>query len=204
MICAMGYVYILRSGDRDIFKIGKAATDLDKRVRALATGNSEPLTRFDVIETDYYDKCETYLHHRLRSKRSGRSAATEFFEVEPDELAELILDARNYVEEVLPKMAEAERLAEQECDERIVQPSEEHWEMYRTLVLVREKYDTLQFDKDRLEAELKLAIGAAGGYLANWKAVSSQRFDSEAFSRNQPELYQAFLRESRSRRFTLL
>jgi len=201
----MGYVYILRSGDQNVFKIGKA-TDLERRVKTLATGNPEPLTQFDVIETDYAAQCETYMHHRLRSKRSGRSAANEFFDVDPGELTALIQDARNYVEEVLPKILEAERLAEQECDERILQPSDREWETYRTLLDVRERYDTLSFDKDRLEAELKLAIGTAAGIerVANWKVVSAHRFDTDAFSREQPDQYQAFLRESRSRRFTLL
>ena len=201
----MGYVYIYRSGEGNVFKIGKA-TDLEKRVKALTTGNPEPLTQFDVIETDHAFQCETYLHHRLRSKKSGRSEANEFFEVDPDELAKLILDARHYADEVLPRIAEADRLSQEQCDDRILQPRDAEWEMYRELVQVREAYDTLGFDKDRLEAELKLAIGTAAGMerVANWRMVSTHRFDADTFSREQPELYKAFLRESRSRRFNLL
>jgi hypothetical protein len=201
----MGYVYIYQSGDGNVFKIGKA-TDHDKRVKALATGNPEPLTQFAVIETEHASQCETYMHHRLRSKRSTRSEATEFFEVDPDELAELILDARNYADEVLPKIAEAERLSEEECDERILQPGDADWETYRVLVQVRERYETLEYDVKRLEAELKIAIGTASGMerMANWKMVSAHRFDTDAFGREHPELYGAFLRESRSRRFNLL
>jgi excinuclease UvrABC nuclease subunit len=45
----MGYVYIYRSGEGNVFKIGKAS-DLDKRVRTLVTGNLEPLTQFDLIK----------------------------------------------------------------------------------------------------------------------------------------------------------
>src|SRR5712691_3687236 len=120
----MGYVYIYRSGDGNVFKIGRS-TDLDKRIRTHATGNPEPLTRFDVIETEHASQCETYLHHRLRSKRSNRSDPTEFFEVDPVALTELIADARHHVEVVRPKMAEAERLAEEQSDDdRILQPGD--------------------------------------------------------------------------------
>src|SRR5213596_925460 len=97
----MGYVYIYRSGDGNVFKIGKA-TDVERRVKAHATGNPEPLTRFDVIETEYPSQCETYLQHRLRSKRSTRSDGTEWFEVDPDYLTVVIADARHYADEVLP------------------------------------------------------------------------------------------------------
>lgn len=201
----MGYVYIYRSGAGNVFKIGRA-TDLAKRVKALATGNPEPLTPFAVIEADHPSKVETYLHHRLRSKKSSGSEANEFFEVDPDELAEVILDARQYAEEVLPKIAEADRLSQEECDDRILQPGDAEWAMYNELVRVREEYETLEFDKDRLEAELKLAIGTAGGMerVASWRMVTSRRFDSERFSAQHPELYEAFFRESRARRFNLL
>ena len=139
-------------------------------------------------------------------QRATRSEAKEFFEVDPDELAELILDARHYADEVLPKIAEADRLSQEECDDRMVQASDEEWEMYRELVQVREAYDTLEFDKARLEAELKLAIGTAAGMerVANWRMVSTHRFDADTFSHERPELYAAYLRESRSRRFNLL
>ncbi len=54
----MGYIYIYRSGEGNVFKIGKAS-DFDKRVRTLATGNPEQLTQFDLIETDHASQCET-------------------------------------------------------------------------------------------------------------------------------------------------
>ena len=134
------YVYIYRSGDSNVFKIGRA-TDLERRLRTHATGNPEPLTRFDVIETERASKCETYLHHRLRSKRSRRGDGTEWFEVDPEELAPIIEDARHYAKEVLPRIEEAERLTEEPCDDRILPPSGGVLETYRALIEVREKYD---------------------------------------------------------------
>ncbi len=201
----MVYVYVYRSGEGNIFKIGRA-TDLGKRIKTHATGNPEPLTEFAVIETEHASQCETYLHHRLRSKRSTRSEATEFFEVDPDELAALIEDARHYADEVLPMLAEADRLAGEECDDRILPATDAVLEMYRRLVKVREEYDTLGFEKDRLEAQLKLFIGIASGIelVADWRVVLSHRFDSDLFKHEHPDLYDSYCRETRFRRFNLL
>lgn len=201
----MGVVYIYRSGDGNVFKIGRA-TDLGKRIKTHATGNPEPLTEFAVIETQYASQCETYLHHRLRSRRSTRSDATEFFEVNPDELAALVEDARQYAAEVLPKVAEAERLAGEACEDRVLPASELALELYRQLLKVREEYDTLGFEKERLEVELKLLIGTGSGieHVADWRAVFSQRFDNDLFKQEHPGLYAQYLRESRYRRFNLL
>jgi hypothetical protein len=201
----MGFVYIYRSGDGNVFKIGKAK-DVGRRIKTHATGNPEPLTEFDVIESEHYQQCETYLHHRLRTKRSTRSEGTEWFEIDPDELRALIADARHYADEVLPMMAEAEALAEQECDGRILQPSDVVMDTYRALIKVREDYDTLGFQKDYLEAQLKRIIGTATGIerVADWKTVIAHRLDGERLKAERLDVYTAFLSEGRSRRFMLL
>jgi Meiotically Up-regulated Gene 113 (MUG113) protein len=200
----MGCVYIYRSGEGNVFKIGRA-TDLAKRLKTHATGNPERLTEFAVIETDHASKCETYLHHRLRSKRSTRGDGNEWFEVDPDQLSALVEDARHYAGEVVPMIAAAERLSEEKCDERILQPTDGVLEMHRELVDVRERHGTLGFERARLEAELKLVIGTALGIerVAHWKTVVSHKFQADLFKSERPNLYRTFLRESRSRRFDL-
>ena len=98
----MAYVYFFRSGNENLFKIGKTARDdVEDRIRDLSTGNPHPLTVFDAIETEDEDECEKYLHKILRSKRSRESAAQEFFEVAPDVLKSVIQDAREFLSEFL-------------------------------------------------------------------------------------------------------
>jgi hypothetical protein len=201
----VGYVYVYRSGDRDVFKIGKA-TDVARRIKTHATGNPEPLTEFAVIETEHYSQCETYLHHRLRSRRYTAGDGTEWYEVDPDELGATIDDARHYAEEILPLIAQAERLSEVDCDGTILEPTGEVMEMYRRLVQVRERHDTLGFEKDHLEARLKVFISRASGItrVADWRTTVMHRFDTERFKSEHPDIYDTFLSESRSRRFNLL
>ena len=56
----MAYVYVLRSGTENIFKIGRTTRDVDARIYQLSTGNPQPLTKYAVIETDYDTVCEKY------------------------------------------------------------------------------------------------------------------------------------------------
>jgi len=205
MMQPVGYVYIYRSGDTNVFKIGKAK-DVQRRIKTHATGNPEPLTEFDVIETEHYVQCETYLHHRLRSKQYRRGEGKEWFEVDPDELRGLIVDARHYADEVVPMIAECATLSGKACEDRVLQPTDRVMETYRALLLTREKYDTLGFEKDYLEAQLKKVIGTASGIegVAAWKTIYSHRLDGDALREERPEIHAQYFREIRFRRFDLL
>ena len=77
----MAYVYVLRSGAENIFKIGRTKGDVDARILQLSTGNPYPLTKFDVIETEHDAQCESYLHRRLSTKRINSGSAQEFFAI---------------------------------------------------------------------------------------------------------------------------
>ena len=179
----MPCVYVLRHGEDNLFKIGRAA-DLEKRMKHLATGNPHPLTLYAQIETEHAPDCAAYLHHRLQSKRSTRSDATEFFEVECGHLDEVIAEARAHNDEFLPKKKAAERLADQQSDERMLEPSEAERELYRRLLEVREQRDTLNFECVQLETELKLVIGTAADRLVEDSWIAGHA--------GQPIIHQAF------------
>ena len=44
----MAFVYILQSGDENYFKIGRTKDDVEKRRKALSTGNPKELKLFDL------------------------------------------------------------------------------------------------------------------------------------------------------------
>jgi Meiotically Up-regulated Gene 113 (MUG113) protein len=201
----MACVYVLQHGEDNLFKIGRAA-DLDKRMKALATGNPHPLTAYAVIETEHPAACEAFMHHLVQSRRSTRSDAKEFFDLEPTELDELVRDAQAFIKEYLPMKEEVERLAELPSDDSMLEPATEHGEIYERLLQARQERDKLNYECERLEAKLKLAIRTAAGIegIATWKAHSTKRFDQEAFGNEYPDLHDAFMRESLSRVFKLL
>ena len=198
------FLYVLRHGDSNLFKIGRTV-DLARRLKQLATGNPDRLTLFTCIETEDAAAGETYLLHRLRSRRSRRSDATEFVEIEPDELETLIEDTRAFLEAFVPKQREVERLASYESDGRVLLPGHGEWETYRALLNVREDLDSLTLKRRHLEAELKLAIGSAAELkgIATWASHSFTRFDKESLRLRQPETYDLFVVEDYRRQFRL-
>jgi predicted phage-related endonuclease len=128
------------------------------------------------------------------------------FEVDPGELREVIADARHYANDVLATMAQAEALSTSDCEDRILPATDDVIEMYRKLSKTRERYDTLGFEKDYLEAQLKVVIGTASGIerVADWKTVVTHRLDGERLKLERPDVFSAFVTASCSRRFNLL
>ena len=201
----MGWVYVLRSGDEDLFKIGMTRGPVSARVKGLSTGNPHQLTEYGSIETEHPSKVESFIHGLLFSKRSRRSGATEFYEVTPAELDVAIRQAREYAETDIPLEAEAERLSAEPCEDRIVVPSESDWSLYDQLLHARQVHHSATHARERLEWMLKLRIGTASGIerLALWPVITTSRFDASAFASDHPDLHRQYLRESRHRRFDL-
>ncbi len=201
----MAFVYVLRSGDEPLFKIGRTRGGLEARIRQLATGNPHRLTLFDHIETDYDTVCETYLHRRLRARRSAESDAREFFSLTPAEVVDAVRDAREFLEDFVPRQQEAERLAREESDGVLLTPTDPEWEIYRRLIEIRAAEYSLNLDRTQAENQLKLVIGKSDGLerLATWKSHEVKRFDEAAFKLAEPKLFEAFVRASVQRKFRL-
>lgn len=200
----MGFVYILKSGDEDCFKIGKAR-DIEARVRDLATGNPRPWVVFDSIETPDEGDCEKFFHRTLQSRRVQDSGGREIFALTAAEATDAARQARDFLLEDLPLHKEAQALAKEDSDGRILEPGDRERELQRQLLQARvEKYQT-ELRCARLENSLKLVIGTAAGLdgIASWKTQTVPRFDETSFKRAEPKLHQAFIRETRQRPFRL-
>jgi hypothetical protein len=206
MISPMGYVYILRHGDEDLFKIGMTRGSVEARMKTLVTGNPHGLAEYDSIETDRPAKVEAFLQGLLRTRRSRRSDATEFYAVTPDELDAAIKEARDFNEQDIPQEAEVEMLAAQRCTDAIVTPGDADWDTYTQLLATRAQHDAALHAKNRLEWKLKLRIGTASALegIATWKTLTAHRFDQDAFAEAHPDLHATYQRETYSRRFDLL
>jgi putative phage-type endonuclease len=80
--------------------------------------------------------------------------------------------------------------------------------------LIRDYFEYCELEKryaelkDESANKIKMLLGEnerglTNGYMVNWKPVKSNRFDSKAFQKAQPELYQKYINESVSRRFSI-
>jgi hypothetical protein len=200
-------VYILQSGESGeeiLVKIGRAA-DIEARRRSLSTGNPHPLRLYDVIETQHASTCEAFLQNRLQSRRSRRSDAQEFYEVEPSILDLEIHNARDFVD-FLPTRERVKGLAKEWSDGRVVLPRRAELDAHRRLLEIREEKAALEFEEEQLEAILQTRIGTASSLdgIATWKTGLVARFDCGSFRLAHPAVYGEFLRKVPRRVFRLL
>lgn len=65
----MKKVYLLANLDKGHYKIGITSGPVEKRVKQLSTGSSEPIDIIHVFETNFHSKVEKNLHVKHRSKR---------------------------------------------------------------------------------------------------------------------------------------
>lgn len=73
---------------------------------------------------------------------------------------------------------------------------------------VMQLLDKLSSEKNQIEQELKLYMGEAERaenekYLVSWKSVITNRVDTKLLKTEQPDIFNKYLRESQSRRFTI-
>ena len=197
----MGYVYAFRHGDGDQFKIGQTAK-VEKRLKQLQTGSPKPLTVFDVIETADAKDAEAFLHQRLAHQR----LIGENFALTPEEMQDAMGQARRFLEELPQRREVQERLKQLdsvESNDEMLPPTVELVEQRRRLLQIRvEKAQRmaditdLTLEEERLEAAIKLAIGAAKGIdgVAIWQTRDGRRrFDPEWVKSDDPELYASYL-----------
>jgi len=202
----MAYVYVLRSGTENIFKIGRTTRDVDARIYQLSTGNPQPLTKYAVIETDYDTVCEKYLHRRLCTKRiNNGSTQQEFFAIKPGELDPILDEASAYLRDSLPVILDAKTIAAQDSDGSVKTPGNEEQSIYQELLVLEEQSAKLDMRRDYLESRLKVAIGTAEVLdgIAVWKTQTSTRLDGSALKQQEPETFGRYLKESKSRPFRL-
>ncbi len=204
----MAFVYVLKSGDRDAYKIGKTRSRVLDRKKALGTGNPDRMSVFDSIETQLADlaTCESFLHGTLASKRITESDGTEWFRLTVPEIEEAIEAARHYLATDIPRQAEADRLAKIESDHVILQPGDEEWKTYQRMLELLEQECLIGIELERLKPNLKLLLGKASRLdgIATWKTYGKMELDQKALEAEEPELYAFYRRPRRVRPFKLL
>jgi hypothetical protein len=190
-------VYILREGASNIFKIGRTSGSVDGVIKRLKTGNSQPLTVFDLVETDRESACEAFFHRRLRSKRVVRGGGWEFFEVEAEEMTRAVEQFRRMFEELEVADKAISELAKQQCTNDLLEPSSADQELLRRLVTLKEEQEYLQFECQLIESRLKRRIGAALGLrgIATWKTQVTRRYNEMLFRDSDPDRYNRLLEQ---------
>lgn len=93
------------------------------------------------------------------------------------------------------------------ADGSVVEASAEDQAYHEELIKVRQKINSLTFEKDLLESFLKNSIGeaerlvAGGRDLITWKNQEANRLDSKALKQRYPALCRKFMKNTKTRRF---
>lgn len=188
-------VYVLREGSSNIFKIGRTSGTVDGVVTRLRTGNSQPLSIFEIVQTEEESACEAFFHRQLRDKRVVRGGGWEFFEVDVAAMKELISQVRSMFEELQEAQNAIEKLGKVASTDVLLDPSEKDKELLRRLLENKKEQEFLQIECQLLEAQLKQRIGSAAGLrgLATWKTQVTRVFDQKLFAKTAPDEYERLL-----------
>lgn len=188
-------VYVLREGSSNIFKIGRTSGSVDGVVTRLRTGNSQPLSIFETVQTDEESACEAFFHRQLRDKRVVRGGGWEFFEVDADEMKQLISQVRSMFEELREAQNAVDKLGKVASTDVLLDPNEKDKELLRRLLENKKEQEYLQIESQLLEAQLKKRIGTAAGLrgLATWKTQVTRVFDQKLFAASAPDEYERLL-----------
>jgi len=86
----MKKVYLLANLDKGHYKIGITSGPVEKRVKQLSTGNSEPIDIIHVFETDFHSKVEKTLHRKFHDKR----LEGEWFMLDREDVASFLTECQ--------------------------------------------------------------------------------------------------------------
>ena len=188
----MGYVYFGVGATEGRVTIG-ATQKPEERIRHYK--RADPDFRFHkVVEEKNQFACEHYLHRLYASRRLLSPGTESWFALELDEIDHAVRLWRTNGEQHLQRQQRVELLKKQVPRSAMRAPRSEDHSKCARLREVKNLLEALTFEKDCLEAELKLSIELSSGIegLATWKSRESLRFNSGLLKAQLPHLYERF------------
>jgi hypothetical protein len=201
-----GYAYVIKIGDTGLYKLGHT-NDLNARIETYYTIATERLSWYEQIESDDCPKVEAVMKDYLEEFRVPRLNARELFRPPQTELDQAIAVAKEWNDVMLPLIAVAKLVEGQECDpDLVLEPTEEHWSMYRELLRLRQIERRSLQGQERIKRRLQVDMGRASSLdgIATWKSEFKAKFDRKGFVKKYPHLepfIDEFITRPHSRRF---
>ena len=94
----MGYVYLIKDIDKNVYKIGVTRKKDSRRLKQLQTGNSGELELINIFETKYPFRLEQMLHKHFE----GSHLHGELFTIEkPEDFESICKIYQNRIESLL-------------------------------------------------------------------------------------------------------
>ncbi|GAB2558804.1 GIY-YIG nuclease family protein [Nocardia heshunensis] len=194
----MGYTYIFRFADSDLYKLGMTRT-MSTRSAALKTGNRDKLQLHDSVETEHPLEGEQFLK-RLWTGRRHRPRS-EIFRLTEAEVDGGMAQLRHYLEYVLPgelaERAQVVELADVDNTETMIDPSDDIKAAHHRLIEILVAMQALESEAESLRRSIVLAIGKNRGItgVATFdKADGNRWFNAERFQATHPDIAAQFVK----------
>lgn len=115
--------------------------------------------------------------------RIVRGGGWEFFEIEPDEMSDMIADFRQMLEDLEDARQVVQDLCKQQCTDILLEPTSDYFKLLERFLKIKEEQEYLAIETELIESRLKKRIGTSAGLrgLATWKTQVSRRYDEKLF-----------------------
>lgn len=203
----MSHVYILQTSPSH-FKIGRTTQDIEIRRKQLATGNPNDMPILYSIETEYDKELEKFLHNQFHEYlcETGDSTEHYHYRFSLEELKEKLQKAKALFDEYISYKEKAIEYKSYHSNDNMKPASDEARNLCSKLHIILGKLDNLKYEQESLENQIKVFIKDSAGIegLATWKTKITPKFDNTSFKKDHIEIYNAYLKESKSRTFSLI
>ena len=203
----MAFVYILRSGDTNFYKIGRTRRDVELRRKELSTGTPSALSLVTAINTKHDALAEKLLHDKLINYHVNNVDAKEFYHIEDvDKLLDAVKDVKAYLTEFVTLKEEELIYKDVIATGGMLDKDESSNDLHKRLIKIKQDIRMLEASKEIIELRLKQKIKHNKGIkgVATWNTVSRVTFEYTRFRQTHPDLWTEFSVETLTRPFKVL
>jgi hypothetical protein len=194
------WIYIFNNGNEG-YKIGYTAGEVEKRFKALSTGNPNlSIAKIVHFKNSKIAKMvENIMHNAFNNKHIKGNSSKEFFLVEIEKINTTLDKAILLSTELVTlddNTFEYNNILE--TTGKLLVASEEDNLLYAELMNVRRVIFDLEREKDILENKIKLRIQGNEGIenMAKWSVQTREGMDTKRFKEENPELVEKYKKVS--------
>lgn len=202
-----GFIYLIRNGDTNYYKIGKSKHYPSSRLLQLNTGNPSVLSIVHVWNVEYdVSGFEKFLHNKF-IENNVRTQSMEWFSFV--DIRSVVISINEERTQWINRCEMENKMANMENTEsEFIVGSEDVLKSVDEYKQMAAQYKILEEKLYRKKLLIQEIIGNRSGIITNenipcvtWKTMKRRRFNMQGFKRDNPSLYDKYTLETSSRRF---
>lgn len=197
----MNYLYCIRVGHEDRFKIGHSKSP-HRRLQNLSSGNDRRLNYEREVATLDAKEIEAFIHALLAPHRTDTG---EFFDISLAEFDAALERAQRHLAESKSIREGAQSLRTRKPVDPVRPPSADELALCRELKSAKARAFLLAEEIAILESKLQIAVGDSLGLegIVWWKWEETLHFNQQLFRKAHPKLFKSYMRVRSCRVFRL-